>query len=534
MRLVKASEIQEMDRLTIQETGIAGIVLMESAARGATRVFLEHFEPPGNSRVLFLCGRGNNGGDGYVMARYLHQRGYGVTVLVLSEYGKIAGDALTNLNIARRLGIDLREVPGIEVWETCRDLLDESDFIVDGILGTGLNSPVRGFYKQVIEDLNASGKPVTAIDIPSGLHADTGAVMGAAVRADLTATFGFPKLGQLLFPGASLVGRLVRIDIGIPGDVAERVPARYRLIESKDLKEPFREGAQDIHKGHRGHLLVLAGSTGKTGAAVLACLGALRAGSGLVTLGVPRSLNPILESKLTEAMTFPLPETDAGTLALGGEKQILDLLQGKTALALGPGLSTHEETVHLVRRLVSQCPVPLVVDADGLNALAGDLSPLRSCRGRVILTPHPGEMARLTGLTNSQVQADRVAAACRFAQDHGCHLVLKGARTLIARPDGRVHVNPTGNPALASGGSGDVLTGLLGAFLARGFAPEKAAISGVYLHGLAADFLAEDMGEAGVMAGDLPEVIPSLMAALSQGEWPLETDPPESDFYCPL
>ena len=534
MRLVKASEMQEMDRLTIEEMGIAGIVLMENAARGATRIFLEHFEPPRNSRVLFLCGRGNNGGDGYVMARYLHQRGYEVTVLVLSEYGKIKGDALSNLNIIRRVGIDVREVPDIAVWETCRDLLTESDFVIDGILGTGLNSPVRGFYKQVIEDLNASGAFVMAIDIPSGLHADTGAVMGAAVRADLTATFGFPKLGQLLFPGASLVGRLVRIDIGIPGGVSERLPAWYRLIEAQDIRELFRVEKQDIHKGHRGHLLVLAGSTGKTGAATLTCLGALRAGSGLVTLGVPRSLNPILESKLTEAMTYPLPETDSGTFALEAEKQILDLLQGKTALALGPGLSTHEETVLLVRRLVSQCPVPVVVDADGLNALAGDLTPLRSCKGRVILTPHPGEMARLTGLTNSDVQADRADVARRFAQEHGCHLVLKGARTLIARPDGRIHVNPTGNPALASGGSGDVLTGLVGAFLARGFPPEKAAMSGVYLHGLAADLLAEGMGEAGVLAGDLPEVIPSLMAALSEGEWPLESDPPETDFYYPL
>ena len=317
MRLVKASEMKEMDRLTIEEMGLAGVVLMENAARGATRIFLEHFEPPRNSRVLFLCGRGNNGGDGYVMARYLHQRGYAGTVLVLSEFGKITGDALTNLDIARRMGMDVRAVPDIQAWETCRDLLGESDFVVDGILGTGLSSPVRGFYKQVIEDLNASGNVVMAIDIPSGLHADTGAVMGAAVKADLTATFGFPKLGQLLFPGASLVGRLVRIDIGIPGEVAERLPAWYRMIEAPDVGPLFRVEDRDIHKGHRGHLLVLAGSPGKTGAAALTCLGALRAGSGLVTLGVPRSLNPILESKLTEAMTYPLPETGESCSGVG-------------------------------------------------------------------------------------------------------------------------------------------------------------------------------------------------------------------------
>lgn len=534
MRLVKASEMQEMDRLTIEEGGIPGMVLMENAARGATRVFLEHFEPPGNSRVLVLCGRGNNGGDGYVMARYLHQKGYRLTVLVLSEYGKIAGDALANLNIIRRMGLDVREVPGAEAWEACRHLLEESDFIVDGILGTGLSSPVRGLYRQVIESVNASEVPVTAIDIPSGLHADTGAVLGAAVQAELTVTFGFPKLGQVLFPGASLVGRLVRIDIGIPAEIADRIPSIHRLIESRDVSGCFRAEPQDIHKGIRGHLLVLAGSTGKTGAAALTCLGALRAGAGLVTLGVPKGLNPVLEGKLTEAMTFPLAETGDGTLSLEAEKQILGLLEGKTALALGPGLSTHEETVLLARRIISQCSVPIVVDADGLNALAGDLTPLRSCKGRGILTPHPGEMARLMGLANADVQSDRPGVAARFVRDHGCHLVLKGARTLIASPDERIYVNPTGNPALASGGSGDVLTGVIGALLARGFAPENAAMAGVYLHGLAADFLAEKTGQTGVLAGDLPGVIPPLAAALSRGEWPLQSGPPEADFYGPL
>jgi len=534
MRLVKASEMQEMDRFTIEEMGIAGIVLMENAARGATRVFVEHFEPPRNARVLFLCGRGNNGGDGYVMARYLHQKGFRVSVLVLSEWQKITGDALTNLKIIQRMGLDVKEVAGPEQWAACRGLLEHADFIVDGILGTGLNSTVRGFYQQVIEDVNASPKPVMAIDIPSGLHADTGAVMGAAVRADVTATFGFPKLGQLLFPGAGLVGRLVRIDIGIPGAAADRVPARHRLIEARDIQEALPVEEADVHKGTRGHLLVIAGSTGKTGAAALASLAALRAGAGLVTLGIPGSLNPILESKLTEAMTHPLPETKAGTLSLEGEQEILQLLEGKSALVLGPGLSTHEDTVRLVRQLISHCPLPIVVDADGLNALAGDLSSLHSGRGQTVLTPHPGEMAGLTGLRNSEVQADRAGLASRFARDQGCHVVLKGARTIIARPDGRIHVNPTGNPALSSGGSGDVLTGLLGGLLARGLAPEKAAMCAVYLHGLSADLLAQEVGQAGILAGDLIDVIPSLMAALSAGQWPLEAAPPETDFYYPL
>lgn len=534
MRLVKASEMREMDRFTIEELGVPGIVLMENAARGAARVFVEHFEPPRQSRILFLCGRGNNGGDGYVMGRYLHQLGFSVSVVVLSELQGIIGDALTNLKIIQRLGLDVKEAARIQDWQSCQGLLENADFVVDAILGTGLNTPVRGFYQQVIEDLNASGKPVMAVDIPSGLHSDTGAVMGAAVHAHATATFGFPKLGQLVFPGAGLVGRLIRIDIGIPGAAADRIPAQQWLTEARDLRAFLPVEAPDIHKGHRGHLLVLAGSKGKTGAAALTSLAALRAGAGLVTLGIPRSLNGILEQKLTEAMTYPLPETEAGSFSLEAEQEIMQLLQGKSALALGPGLSTHEETVLLARRIVSACPVPVVVDADGLNALAGDLSALHSCAAPVILTPHPGEMGRLLGLSNSEVQADRVGLAERFAQEHGCHLVLKGSRTIIARPDGGIHVNPTGNPALASGGSGDVLTGILAGFLARGFSPDMAAICGVYLHGLSADFLAESMGEAGILAGDLIEAIPGLAAALSAGEWPLEAAPLEAGFYYPL
>jgi hydroxyethylthiazole kinase-like uncharacterized protein yjeF len=534
MRVVGSSEIKEMDRITIEEMGIPGSVLMENAARGATRVCLDHFAPAPGSRVVILCGSGNNGGDGYVMARYLHEAGLKVTVVVLAEPGKITGDALLNLNIIQRMGLDVLLAPGPEEWKKSSSLLLTCDLIVDGILGTGLNAPVRGFYQQVIEAVNSSEKPVLSVDIPSGLNADSGQVMGAAVRADLTVTFGFPKLGQILFPGAELTGRLVRIDIGIPRTVSGRMPAKYRLIEPEDFSGLLASGKQDIHKGNRGHLLVLAGSTGKTGAATLTSLGALRAGAGLVTLGIPKSLNPILEEKLTEAMTVPLPDTGDGTLSLKAERDILRLMEGKTALALGPGLSTHPETTDLVRRIVSGCPLPIVIDADGLNALSEDLSPLRSCGDKAILTPHPGEMARLGGLKNVEVQRDRVGTASRFSEKHGCTLVLKGARTLIAQPKGEIYVNPTGNPALSSGGSGDVLTGLIGGFLARGWPMAKAAMTAVYVHGLAAELLAETMGQAGVLAGELLDVIPPLMASLGRGEWPLEAAPLHDDLYQPL
>jgi len=532
--LVKASEIQEMDRLTIEDLGIPGVVLMENAARGASGAFLAHFAPSPNSRVLVLCGRGNNGGDGYVMARVLSEAGLQVIVLVLAEFKNITGDALLNLEILRRMGVEIQEVPSEEQWKKQRRHLKGCDFIIDGLLGTGLHSPVKGFYARVIGDLNKTNKPVTAIDIPSGLNADTGQPMGVAVQASLTLTFGFPKIGQVVFPGAGLVGRLVCIDIGIPAAVVERIPCRYRLIEWRDFQGLFAPEKPDIHKGSRGHLLVLAGSTGKTGAATLTSLGALRAGAGLVTLGIPKSLNLVMENKLTEAMTYPLPETSGSSLSLEAEKEIFKLMEGKTAVAIGPGLSTHPETSALVRRIVARCPLPMVIDADGLNALSSEPDALATCRGRAVLTPHPGEMARLAGIRSSDVQADRLGTAEAFARTHGCCLVLKGARTVIAEPEGLIHINPTGNPALSSGGSGDVLTGLIGGFLARGWRTGRAAMAGVYLHGLAADRLSEEMGPFGILAGELIDVIPELAFSLTAAEWPLQQPPMERDFHHPL
>ncbi|MFC1868076.1 NAD(P)H-hydrate dehydratase [Thermodesulfobacteriota bacterium] len=536
MRLVKAFEMQEMDRMSIHEMGIPGIVLMENAARGASRIFLEHFDPIEASQVVILCGRGNNGGDGYAMARYLHHAGLRVTVILLGEFDKISGDALTNLEIIKRMDLEIIEAAGSEKKKGFRRPLEECDFIIDGILGTGLNSPVRGLYGQVIQEVNASGKPVMSIDIPSGLNADTGQVMGVAVNADLTVTFGFPKLGQMLFPGAKLVGRLARVDIGIPDIVAERVKAAYQchIVEPDDFSDLFRGEERDTHKGDRGHLFILAGSTGKTGAASLTALGALRAGAGLVTLGVPKSLNSILETKLTEAMTVPLPETEDGSLSIKAKEEIYGLFEGKTALALGPGLSTNPETSALVREIIAECGLPMVIDADGINALAEDSNALKSLNEKKLLTPHPGEMGRLTALKSKDVQIDRVGTATQFVENYGGYLLLKGARTLIAEPGGRIYLNPTGNPALSSGGSGDVLTGLISGFLARGWPMIRSAIAGVYMHGLAADLLAEDMGEAGILAGELLDVIPGLMDSLARKQWPLEELPPFMDLYQPL
>jgi ADP-dependent NAD(P)H-hydrate dehydratase / NAD(P)H-hydrate epimerase len=531
MRLVKAAEMQQMDRMAIEDLGIPGIVLMENAGRGATRFFLEHFSPSSRDNIVILCGRGNNGGDGYVVGRYLHQAGMKVSVAVLSPLDRIIGDARTNLEIIRKMDLEIHEIPDAEKWGTFTHHLNHCHFIVDAILGTGLNAPVRGFYRTVIEDLNRLQTPVTSIDIPSGLNADSGQVMGVAVRAGLTVTFGFPKLGLVVFPGAGLTGRLVRIDIGIPQCVSDQVPRCFSLTEPPDFKEPLSVEGPDIHKGNRGHLLVLAGSTGKTGAASLTAMGALRAGAGLVTLGIPETLNPILEQKLTEAMTVPLPDTGGGNLSQEAWEDIQALFQGKTALALGPGLSRDPETMRLVRKIVAECPLPMVIDADGLNALSGHMNNTKNTASRTILTPHPGEMGRISGRQTAEIQADRVAAAAEFVRTHGCFLVLKGARTLIAMPDQMLYVNPTGNPVLSSGGSGDVLTGIIGGFLARGFSIEKAAIGGPYVHGLAADLLAQQRGSSGVLAGELLETIPPIITHITRGTWPLRNPALHSEFY---
>jgi len=526
--------MKEMDRLAIQEVGIPGPVLMENAARGAARLFIEHFDPDPESSIGVICGRGNNGGDGYVMARYFHGMGLRVFVVVLSDPERISGDALLNLNIIKKLGVEVVEAAGPEQWEPCRGQIERCDYLVDAILGTGLNSSVAGYYRQVIEEINRLGKPVAAVDIPSGLNADTGQVMGVSIKADLTVTFGFPKIGHVVFPGPEYAGRVARIDIGIPRLVSDRLPWRYRLTEPEDFRHLFAPESRDIHKGTRGHLLVLAGSTGKTGAATLAALGALRAGAGLVTVGVPAGLNPVLENKLTEAMTLPLPETVDGTLALESEEKIVQALKGKTALVIGPGLSTHPETVKLVRRIVESTALPMVVDADGLNALAGEPAPLSHAEGKIIMTPHPGEMARLAGIRNSEVQSDRIGTASAFAEKHGCCLLLKGARTIVAEPDGKTWFNPTGNPALATGGTGDVLTGILGGFLARGFPVNLSGVAAAYLHGLAADFIAEERGQTGILAGELLDAVPELMSAIGAGEWPLQGLAPHVDLYHPL
>ncbi|MBM4300274.1 MAG: NAD(P)H-hydrate dehydratase [Deltaproteobacteria bacterium] len=524
MKLVTASMMRELDRRAIQDLGIPSLVLMENAGRTTYQILRREF-PGLQGEVAVVAGRGNNGGDGFVVARYLANAGIPVAVFLLGPRDRVSGDARVNLEILAHLGIAVTEVLTEADLNHTLHRLAKAGLIVDALLGTGLNSPVTGLLAALIERLNHLRAPVLAVDMPTGLSADTGEVLGVALKAQVTVTYGWPKLGQVLPPGRDYVGRLWQVDISIPAHLARE--ARVSLSEAGEMRALLPPRPSGSHKGSFGHLLVLAGAIGKTGAAVLTAEAALRAGAGLVTLGIPASLNDILEVKLTEAMTLPLPEAAAArALGKAAWDPIVEFINekngknGKFTVALGPGIGTHPETRELVERLAPDLSCPMVIDADGINNLAGDYPGLKDAAGPRILTPHPGEMARLVGLTTPAVQARRLDLARETAARLGVTLVLKGAQTVVAAPDGRASLNSTGNPALASGGTGDVLTGLIGGFLAQGLTPWDAARLGVYLHGLAADFFVSRRGPRGMIAGDLLAVWPQMLTEFSQGTIP--------------
>ena len=517
MKLVTAAEMRELDRRAIEEVGIPSLVLMENAGRTTYQILRREF-PDLPGPVAVVAGRGNNGGDGCVVARYLAQAGVPVAVFLVAARDQVQGDARVNLEIAARLGVEIVEVREEKDLNPLAHRLARSALIVDALIGTGLNSEVRGLMRALIEEINRLRPPVLAVDIPSGLCADTGQPLGAAVQAQVTVTYGWPKIGQILPPGRDYVGRLWQVDISIPPELAQDVPVE--LADAGEMRALIPSRPFASNKGTYGHLVVLAGSEGKTGAAALTSEGALRAGAGLVTLGIPASLNDILEMKITEAMTFPLPEAeDARALGKKALKPLQNILENKTAMALGPGLGTHPETQELVRHLARDLVLPLVIDADGVNALAGDPELLQDAAGPRLLTPHPGEMARFLGTTVPEVQADRLRTAREVAARTQAVVVLKGAQTVVADPRGRVSINATGNPALASGGTGDVLTGLIGGFLAQKLTPWDAARLGVFLHGLAADYLTVRQGPL-LIAGDLLRVFPEVLDKLIQGHIP--------------
>jgi len=517
MQLVTAAEMREMDHQTIHSYGLPGRILMENAGRGAANALIRQFPGKACKCIGIVAGRGNNGGDGFVIARYLKGKGWPVAVYLLAKRSDVQGeDAAANLALLDPIDVPVQEISDEASLSRHSENMRSHTLWVDAILGTGLRSDVSGLYAKAIELVNQSRRPVFSVDIPSGLDSDTGRPLGTCVRADATATFGFAKCAHFLYPGAEFTGSLNIIDIGIPAHIAESVcPRQFRLTQD-ELSRSWLPRGTDAHKGSAGHLLIIAGSPGKTGAAAMAAMSAMRSGAGLVTLGVPEGVHSVLEGQVLEAMTVPLPETADGVLDPTALEAIRHLLQGKSCIAMGPGLGSPEVTGQLVRRIISESPAPIVVDADGLNGLDGHTDLLKEASTPLVLTPHPGEMARLSGQAVSDIQADRIGSARRFAEHHQNHLVLKGAGTVIAHPNGDVYINSTGNSGMASGGMGDVLTGIIAGLITQGQSIEGAARTGVYLHGKAADFLAASRGQIGYLASDvmnrIPEEIDLLLA----------------------
>jgi NAD(P)H-hydrate epimerase len=502
MRVLNSAQMREADRRTIEEIGIPSLVLMENAGRQVVAAIEAIHGDLLDRQVAVLCGRGNNGGDGFVVARTLVQRGVDVAVFLFGRVADVRGDARINLEVLGRLGLTIVEVDDSQAWELHFSEVSDCSLIVDAIFGTGLNAPVSGLIESVIADVNESGITVVSIDLPSGLSADSAEPIGESVEADTTVTLAAPKLPLVLPPGERAAGDIVIADIGVPADVLEQVDGpRVELLTRASMRELITPRTADSNKGDFGRVLIVAGSRGKTGAAHLSAVGALRSGAGLVTVATPASCQAVVASMGPEYMTEPLDEANGGIDA-GCVDRILEL--ARDVIAVGPGLGQGPATCDFITALVDRATMPLVIDADGLNAFRAHPERLAGREGRdVIITPHPGEMARLVGMSTDEVQASRLEIARNFAVAHHVYVVLKGHRTLIATPDEKVFINPTGNPGMATGGTGDVLTGMVAAWLAQLLDAEAACKLAVYLHGMAGDLAEADEGEVAMTSADL-------------------------------
>jgi NAD(P)H-hydrate epimerase len=509
-----SDEMRACDRAAIEEYGIPGIVLMENASRGAVDAAEDFFGSVEDAFIVILCGKGNNGGDGFAMARHFINRGAEVTVYTLGPDEASRGDARTNLDTLRRMAKDNARLH-LHLLSSSASLEDtlrrRPAFVVDAMLGTGIVSEIKGEIAEIIEVLNSSAVPVLAVDMPTGINTDTGEVLGSAVHAELTVTMGGLKRGLLLRHGRAYAGEVRSVDIGMPRQgYAERSTTTFQL-ELSDILSWLPRRRLDAHKYQLGSVFVLAGSLGLTGAAAMASEAALRSGAGIVHLGIPAGLNHIMETKLTEVMTLPFRETSEGTFSMHDYDAILERTHAASISILGPGISRHYETQNLVRKLIEHAERPLLVDADALFALSGHLDILHQSHADIILTPHVGEFARLVSQSKEEIESKRIDIAHTFAVEFGVTLVLKGAPTVVATKDGDVYVNSTGNPGMATAGSGDVLSGLIAGIAAQGSTSTHAACTGVFLHGLAGDHASKTVGEFGLIATDL---IPAFAAIL--------------------
>ncbi|RCX12373.1 NAD(P)H-hydrate epimerase [Anaerobacterium chartisolvens] len=514
MKIVTPKQMNEIDRLTISSIGIPGMVLMENAALAVVREASKLIGGLGRKKILVVAGKGNNGGDAFAAARHMYNCGASVSVYLVADSRGITGDAAANMNILRNMGVEIIELVQPSVPDALKHHLSVSSLVVDGIFGTGLKGEVAGLPRAVIELVNESRKPVISIDIPSGICGNSGRVLGTCITAAKTVTFGLPKLGLLLHPGCEHAGELVVADISIPTGVIEGLHIKTNITDMGLASSMLPQRRSDGNKGDFGRVLIISGSQGMTGAGYLAGEAALRTGAGLVYLGVPAALSSIYDVMLAEAVTIPLEDMGTGVLSPGCTGKLEELMERMSAVAIGPGLSGGAGVSAVVRHTARFARKPLIIDADAINAIASDMSILEALNTKAVLTPHPGEMSRLCGISIEEVQSDRIETARQFALKWGVTVVLKGARTVTALPGGEIYINTTGNAGMATGGSGDVLTGVIASLSGQGVPLEDAAVLGTYLHGLAGDRAARVKGQHGLIAGDLVRHLPGALKQL--------------------
>ncbi|NLM89259.1 MAG: NAD(P)H-hydrate dehydratase [Syntrophomonadaceae bacterium] len=511
MKVVQSEEMRAIDRQAIEEYGIPGVVLMENAGIRTVEVIEDILAGLSSQQVLILVGKGNNGGDGLVIARHLINGGIPANVFMLGQPEQLTPDALVNYRILEQMKAPLYPLQTEEDLDRLTLALLKASLVVDAIYGIGFKGSLDDFETQVVKLVNWSQLPVVAVDIASGVEADSGRIHGAAIKAIHTVTFGLPKLGQLIEPGKSYTGTLTVADISLPRDLLTDPELKINLI-TDELVQPFLyPRAAQSHKGIYGHALIIGGSTGMTGAVIMAARAALRVGAGLVTAALPESLQGGVENEMVEVMTVPLAETAQGTIAREALPAIENLLGTTSVCAIGPGMSRYREAPAILHQVLERAGIPIVIDADGLNAVSEDINILKDRQIPIVLTPHPGEMARLTGLTIEEIQADRLEIARSSAQKWGVTVVLKGSGTVVAYPSGEVFLNLSGNPGMATAGSGDVLCGMITGLIAQGLRPQDAAMVAVYLHGLTGDYVEKVKGQRGLIAGDIIEGLPEVL-----------------------
>ncbi|MEK6790327.1 MAG: NAD(P)H-hydrate dehydratase [Deltaproteobacteria bacterium] len=519
MKLATAKTIKMIDQAAVSKHGMRSVQLMENAGAGVAAVIVKELGGRiEGRRVAVIAGKGNNAGDGYVCARHLANMGARVTVFSLAASDELKGDCLLNERIWRRMRGEVRSIAARSGLrdERNQNFLKHASIVVDAIFGTGLSSPVSGVYADAINRINELGRKVVSIDIPSGVDATTGAMLGTAVKATVTATMAMPKLGTYIYPGREYAGRLETIDIGCPSSLLTDEAIKENLVTGQWVAGILRtiQRPLDSHKGSFGHVLIVGGSYGKTGAPYMAAMGAMRTGAGLATIALPKSLEPAMSAKTTEVMTLGLPETKDAALGAEAIDAVIKAAKHKAAIVIGPGLGLSAGSTSLVLSVIERAGAPVVIDADGLNAMAASIAALKKAKAPLVLTPHPGEAGQLLGKDIAAIQSDRVSATRTLAEHTGAIVLLKGASSVIASPDSDIYIVPTGNPALATAGTGDVLSGVIAGLLSQGLSPIEAASCGAYLHGLAADEYKSLHGDTGMIATDLLHSIPSVIASL--------------------